>query len=109
MTTAELWSNEQEMMQNLLRQNEDMQDVENEIKVSIIDIPAVHRFTEETGDQFFDKLARVEKIQMFENTIIKSIIDFKWPLVKTYTIRFLFVPFILYLVSFIVFSNVLDV
>ena len=45
---------------------------------------------------------------MFENTIIKSIIDFKWPLVKTYTVRFLFIPFIIYLAAFVVFSNVLD-
>jgi len=46
---------------------------------------------------------------MFENTIIKSIIDYKWPLVRKYTIRFLFIPFLIYLALFIAFSNVLDV
>jgi hypothetical protein len=107
--TAELWSNENEMLDSLFKMNEDGIDVENEIKVSIIDIPAVHCFQEKIGDEFFDNLARVERINMFENNIIMSIIDYKWPLVKKYTTRFLFIPFVVYLASFIVFSNVLDV
>jgi hypothetical protein len=107
--TAELWSNENEMEESLFRMNDDGIDVENEIKVSIIDIPAVHCFQEKIGDEFFDNLARVERINMFENNIIMSIIDYKWPLVKKYTTIFLFVPFVIYLASFIVFSNVLDV
>jgi hypothetical protein len=59
--TAELWSNENEMEDSLFKMNEDGIDVENEIKVSIIDIyiPAVHCFQEKIGDEFFDNFARV--------------------------------------------------
>lgn len=107
MATAEQWADEKEMEQALLS-NQEFQEIENDIKVSIIDIPDVHCFQEEVSDKFFHALARVERIELFKNSIISAIIDFKWPLVKKYTIRFLFIPFLLYLAVFIVFSNVLD-
>ena len=35
-------------------------------------------------------------------------IDYKWALAKEYTIKILFVPFLLYLLTFLAYSNLLD-
>ena len=40
--------------------------------------------------------------------VIKALIDLKWPLVKEYTVKILFFPFVLYLASFVAFSNVFN-
>ena len=73
-----------------------------------MDIPEIHCFQEKVGDDFFAALAKTEDMSLFSNTVVKAVIDYKWPLVREYTIKFLFVPFIIYLATFIVFSNVFD-
>jgi hypothetical protein len=42
---------------------------------------------------------------MFECRSIQSIIDYKWPLCREYTLKLLFVPFIFYGLLWIVYSN----
>ena len=39
---------------------------------------------------------------------MKAAIDYKWPIVRKYTIICLFIPFMLQLCTFIAFSNVYD-
>jgi hypothetical protein len=56
--------------------------------------------------QFFDNLADVQSLELFENNVIKALIDYKWPLVEEFLIKFLFVPFLFYHSLFIVYSNV---
>jgi hypothetical protein len=56
--------------------------------------------------QFFDNLADVQSLELFENNVIKALIDYKWPLVKEFLIKILFVPFLFYHSLFIVYSNV---
>ncbi len=53
-------------------------------------------------------LSRVDDLEIFSNEVIKALIDLKWPLVKEYTVKILFIPFILYLASFVAFSNVFN-
>lgn len=47
-------------------------------------------------------------MDLFKNEVVRALIDYKWPLVRTYTIRTLFIPFSLYLASFIIFSNIFN-
>ncbi len=53
-------------------------------------------------------LSRVEDFEIFSNVVIKALIDLKWPLVKEYTVKILFFPFMLYLACFVAFSNVFN-
>lgn len=45
---------------------------------------------------------------MFKNDAVMALIDFKWPLIKEYTIKLQFIPFVFYSATFIVFSNVFN-
>jgi hypothetical protein len=79
-----------------------------DIKFKMLDLPELHSFVEARSAQFFNVLSRVEDMNIFSNTVIKALIDLKWPLVKEYTVKFLFVPFFFYLMSFVAFSNVFN-
>ncbi len=96
------------MKNELLRLQEDNM-IENEIRVKLIDIPEVYKYDSSISLELFDKLAKVENIEFFANSTLKAIIDYKWPTVRYYIKLFLFTPFIIYLMTFIAFSNVLDV
>jgi hypothetical protein len=71
-------------------------------------LPEIHSFIEDRSSEFFTVLSNVKSLDIFSNEVIKAIIDFKWPLVKEYTVKFLFIPFMIYLATFIAFSNVFN-
>jgi hypothetical protein len=72
--------------------------------VKILDIPELHSFEEEHAIEFFNVLSKVD-LDIFSNDVIRCLIDFKWPLVKEFTVKILFIPFIFYICLFIAFSN----
>jgi hypothetical protein len=72
--------------------------------VKILDIPELHSFEEENAIEFFNVLSKVD-LDIFSNDVIRCLIDFKWPLVKEFTVKILFIPFIFYISLFIAFSN----
>ena len=74
----------------------------------MIDVPAIHSYQEEVGDEFFEALANSKKIDIFTHKSIQAMIDYRWALAKEYTIKILFVPFLLYLLTFLAYSNLLD-
>lgn len=47
-------------------------------------------------------------MDIFKNEAIKALIDFKWPIIKEFTIKKMFIPFLFYLAIFITFSNVFN-
>ena len=83
--------------------------IENDITVKMIDIPEVYKFDSAISLEMFEMLANVKNLNLFSNSTVKAIIDHKWPTVRYYIKLLLFAPFVLYLMIFIAFSNVLDV
>jgi hypothetical protein len=83
--------------------------IENDITVKMIDIPEVYKFDSAISLEMFEMLANVKNLNLFSNSTVKAIIDHKWPTVRYYIKLLLFAPFVLYLLIFIAFSNVLDV
>jgi hypothetical protein len=83
--------------------------IENDITVKMIDIPEVYKFDSAISLEMFEMLANVKNLNLFANSTVKAIIDHKWPTVRYYIKLLLFAPFVLYLLIFIAFSNVLDV
>ena len=104
--TSEQWPDEYNLRSKLLTYDSG-QVIENSILVSIVDIPEIHCFQEKNGDRFFNSLSNVNSLDLFSNTVIKAIIDYKWPLIRRYIVRLQFIPFLIYLAVFIVFSNAL--
>ena len=74
----------------------------------MIDLPEVYKFDSAISLEMFEMLANVKNLDLFANSTIKAIIDHKWAIVKYYIKLLLFAPFVLYLLTFIAFSNVLD-
>jgi len=82
--------------------------METEVVTKIIDIPKVHDYQEPVGNEFFKALSDLETFDIFTMLPIKKLIDFKYPLVKEYTIKKLFVPFVFYLAIFMFYVNVIE-
>ena len=82
--------------------------IENDLSIKIIDFPEVATFLGDNSTNFMEALAEIDTLAFFENSTIRAIIDFKWPLSRYYIILFLFVPFLIYLALYIFFSNVLN-
>jgi hypothetical protein len=70
-----------------------------------VDIPEIHCFSEEVGDEIFCRLAETENMALFELTVFKRLIEFKWPLILRYTQRSLFWPYCAYQFFYLIFSN----
>ena len=68
----------------------------------------MHTYTESVGQEFFEALADSGNLALFGHRSIQAIIDFKWPLAKEYTIKVLFIPFLLFLATFVAWSNVFN-
>ncbi|CDW84531.1 wd-40 repeat protein [Stylonychia lemnae] len=79
-----------------------------EIKLEFLDIPSVHSYTGKVGEEFFQAMANSKNMDLFACRSVQAIIDYKWPLVREYTIKLLFAPFIFYHCAWITYSNVFN-
>lgn len=82
---------------------------EKEVKVQVLDLPFIHSFNGEGLEHaqgLFRELSDADNLGIFNSKAVKYLIDFNWKQTKTYTIIFLFIPFILFQGTFIAYSNV---
>lgn len=70
--------------------------IEQEIKLTFVDIPKLHSYKEEVSQEFFEALAETERMELFDLKAIKKLIEFKWTLTKEFTIKKLFIPFLIF-------------
>jgi hypothetical protein len=59
-------------------------------------LPRLHCFNDPAGDEFFNALAETEDIALFDSQAVQTLIDYRWPIVKSFTVKRLFIPFILF-------------
>jgi hypothetical protein len=104
-TTSELWPDKDIL---LLKLFEKAEAAEAECKVEFLDIVGLHCYTYEVAHQFFDALSQTSDLSLFSYRSVQSIIDFKWPLTREYTMKVLFFPFCIYLAVFVTWSNVFN-
>eukprot|EP00347_Sterkiella_histriomuscorum_P016371 403353446 len=102
--SANQWPNKDGIRREILQETSR---IEKEIQLKMLDIPKIHDYAELDSQEFFQRLSQAEDIQMFNNPIIQALIDFQWPLAKEFTIKMLFIPFLIYLALFVTYSNVL--
>ncbi len=60
----------------------------------------LHQFDSEIPNNFFEALANTQDMALFDNLGIKMLIEFRWPLVKEFVIKRLFIPFVAFLFTF---------
>ena len=89
-TTGSLWDSTQQVEDRLFQ----VSPVDADIKLEYLDLPRLHCYGDKAGDEFFSALADTEDIELFNSRSIQTIIDYKWPLVRQFTIYRLFLPFI---------------
>jgi hypothetical protein len=77
------------------------------LEMYILDIPQLHKYLNDNADNFFEALAETECIELFSNRSVKAIIELKWPLVKSAIIRNLFIPYLIFLFTFLIYTVVL--
>jgi hypothetical protein len=73
------------------------------VRLQFMDIPEFHRSDTEMCEQFFSALAESEDMALFETTAVKKVIEYEWPMVMKYTIRRLFMPYMVFMVSFMLY------
>lgn len=79
--------------------------VDADLKLEFLDLPKLHCYGNKSATAFFDALANTDSIDLFANRGIQTIIDYKWKLVKEYTLKKLFAPFMVYMIAFFLYSN----
>jgi hypothetical protein len=95
-----------QVREGILENDDEGSMIKNDITTKMIDVPDIHSFRKVSTRDFFNSLANIDNLDIFLNKVVKSTIDFKWPIVRKYTILFLFIPFIVQLATFISYSNV---
>lgn len=99
-STASYWLSTQER-ESLIASGE----VEQEIRVEYIDIATLHSYTHENTDKFFEALSDCTNYELFEQAAIKKIIEFKWPLLKEFTIKTLLLPYMAFMCTCLYYFN----
>ncbi len=79
--------------------------MESEIRVEYIDISTLHSYTHENTNKFFEALSDCTNYDIFEQAAIKKIIEFKWPLLKEFTIKKLLMPYLVYMLTYLFYVN----
>jgi hypothetical protein len=56
----------------------------------------------------FESLANTEKIEFFNIKAIQKIVDFNYPLVEEYIVKKLFIPFVFFQLSYMLFMHLVQ-
>lgn len=75
------------------------------MEVDFVDIPIIHTFSDEIADQVMEALGETGDMEVFNQKIVRRLIEYKWPLVRKFTINRLFLPFVGFLAFFMGFMN----
>lgn len=101
-TESSLWLNKDTIKSKLFKTNE----IEPNIKCEFLDMPGVYHFEDPSSHQFYDALAASSNYQLFTKKAIQKLIDFNFKIVRYYTIMRLFIPFAAFLITFVLYLNV---
>lgn len=72
--------------------------------MEILDIPHLHKYQNDIADEFFESLAETDCIEIFSNSSIQALIEIKWPLVKSAIKKYLFYPYLVFILLFLYYT-----
>ena len=102
MCCEDMWSEhiEKEISDNMFE--EDL--IEAPLTMKILDFPSIAKFNSDCGTKLLEVLAATENDELFENKSLRAIIEYKFPVVKAAILRNLFIPYLILLFSFMIYS-----
>lgn len=74
------------------------------LTMEILDMPHLHKYKNDVADEFLEALADTETIEIFSNNSIRALIELKWPLVKAGIKKYLFYPYLAFVLIFLYYT-----
>jgi len=102
MTADQLWS--ENLDQSLQRKLYQPHLLEAPLTMKVLDIPHMHKYQNDIADDFFESLAETECIEIFSNISVQALIEIKWPLVKEAIKKYLLLPYVVFLLTFLYYT-----
>lgn len=75
-----------------------------DITILYLDIPEIHLNTP-IGKEFFEAIAESEDLRLFETKVVQILINYKWESIRPKVFRLYLYPYIVFLLSFSIWSN----
>ncbi len=79
--------------------------LQSDLELKYLDLPLLHQYDEQLQSDFFSALAETEDMTLFENKGVMKLIEFRWPLVREFVIKKLFFPFLIFLLTFVIYMG----
>jgi hypothetical protein len=115
MMSCSIWEEPDKIKETIFKpEKKDSKVYENEVEIHFIDLPYLHQLSVERCIYFFQALRDLKEnkdgdhFEIFELKSIRLLIEYHWPLSKEYTIKKLFIPFVVYLIAFWFYTNFVD-
>lgn len=71
----------------------------------VSDLPNLHQFGNENCIKLLETMAETENPELFENASLRAIVERAFPVVRNVVIKKLFVPYILFVMMFMIYST----
>ena len=68
-------------------------------------MPGIYHYLDKDFQSFFDELAITNNTKYFEKKSIQTLIDFNYFILRNFIIAFLFAPFLIYHILFVIWAN----
>jgi len=94
--TSHAWVNRAEYEAQVYDKGE----AELPMELQFLDLPKLHDYQEDLSHEFFMSLAECENLEIFGTRAIRSLIEYKWPLAREWTVKLLMIPYIIFLCIF---------
>jgi hypothetical protein len=72
--------------------------------VYIIDLPNFQKYENNEANKFMKVMSETDNIELFEPASIRAIVEIKWPKVYKAMNKYLFMPYLMLLFSFLIYS-----
>lgn len=79
--------------------------IEQEIRLEFVDMPEIHSYSSKRALKFFEAIAATDDMDIFTKKAVIKAIEYKWPLTREYTIKKLFMPYVLFLSVYLIYMN----
>ena len=80
---------------------------EAKIRIELLDMPDIYHFRDSNFTLVFEELAGLENYNFFENKAIRSLIEFNFPIVRSFLLAMLIIPFVIFHIIYVVYMNVI--
>ncbi len=102
MASNQMWY--EELDETLTAQLFNEETIEMPLTISILDLPDMQKFSSKSADKLLEVLSETENIELFNSASIRAIVEMKWPLVKQAMTKYLLIPYLVFLFSFIYYT-----